>query len=65
MSILTREVTVDLHEVKAFAERAHEGQQRSFTGEPYPVHPRRIGDAIIEERGNQVLASAGYLHDVL
>ena len=56
---------MDLSEVKAFARRAHAGQERSFTDKPYFVHPRRVGDAILEERQDEALAAAGYLHDVL
>lgn len=55
-----------LQRAEAFATKAHEGQKRKYTGEPYVEHPRRVVAALrangIEEE--DVLAAA-WLHDVI
>ena len=58
---------IDLEEVDAFAEAAHEGQKR-LSGEPYIVHPRAVR-AILEEEFSDhvddVTLAIALLHDVL
>lgn len=58
---------IDLEEVDAFAEAAHEGQKR-LSGEPYIVHPRAVR-AILEEEFpdhvDDVTLAIALLHDVL
>jgi guanosine-3',5'-bis(diphosphate) 3'-pyrophosphohydrolase len=58
---------IDLEEVDAFAEAAHEGQRR-FSGAPYIVHPRSVR-AILErefpEAVDDVTLAIALLHDVL
>ncbi len=58
---------IDLEEVDAFAEAAHESQTR-FSGEPYIVHPRAVR-AILEEEFPEpvedVTLAVALLHDVL
>lgn len=59
--------TVDLEEVDAFAEAAHEGQTRS-SGEPYVSHPRavrRILEEEFPETVDDVTLAIALLHDVL
>lgn len=51
----------------AFAEAAHRGQVRKFSGEPYIRHPERVAGILrtfgYYERDD--LISAAYLHDVV
>src|SRR5688572_28196694 len=58
---------LDLEEVDAFAEGAHEGQVRA-SGEPYVTHPRAVR-AILEdefpEPVDDVTLAIALLHDVL
>jgi (p)ppGpp synthase/HD superfamily hydrolase len=56
---------MDLNEVRHFARQAHEGQSRKFQDEPYWVHPKRVGDQILEELKDKQLAATGYLHDTI
>lgn len=50
---------------RCFAIAAHAGQQRKYTGEPYWHHSREVGELIAVNSPDGVLASAGWLHDVL
>lgn len=58
---------IDLEEVDAFAEAAHEGQRR-FSGAPYIVHPRGVR-AVLErefpEEVDDATLAIALLHDVL
>lgn len=58
---------IDLEEVDAFAEAAHEGQTRA-SGEPYILHPRAVR-SILENEFPEPVADAtlaiALLHDVL
>jgi guanosine-3',5'-bis(diphosphate) 3'-pyrophosphohydrolase len=58
---------IDLEEVDAFAEAAHEGQFRA-SGEPYIAHPRAVR-AILEEEFPEAVddgtLAIALLHDVL
>lgn len=50
-----------------FATKAHEGQKRDFTGEPYITHPIDVAQIIVDDfkiADPEVIASA-YLHDVI
>ena len=58
---------IDLEEVDAFAEAAHEGQER-ISGEPYIVHPRAVRTILEEEFPedvDDVTLAIALLHDVL
>lgn len=58
---------IDLEEVDAFAEAAHEGQQR-FSGAPYIVHPRAVRTILEQEFPDEVddpTLAIALLHDVL
>lgn len=49
-----------------FAEAAHEGQMRKYTGDPYVTHPARVV-ILLSEVGlsNQYALAAAMLHDVV
>lgn len=51
----------------SFAEAAHRGQVRKFSGEPYIRHPERVADLLrtFGYYDRDDLISAAYLHDVL
>ncbi len=49
-----------------FAERAHEGQSRWFTGEPYVRHPCRVAARVLLIPGaTEAMVLAALLHDVV
>ncbi|MCT1902765.1 HD domain-containing protein [Oceanobacillus sojae] len=50
---------------KAFATKAHQGQVRKNSSEPYITHPIRVGERLEKEGCSDDLISAGYLHDVV
>lgn len=50
-----------------FAEAAHKGQVRKYTGEPYIAHPARVVD-LLKLLGGEVsgeMIAAAWLHDVI
>lgn len=54
-----------LQHIKAFAAKAHEGQQRKYTSEPYIVHPVRVMEMVKQYNDDVCVLSAALLHDVL
>ena len=48
-----------------FAAKAHAGQKRKYTGEPYIVHPIAVSDRVRMAGGNANMVAAALLHDVL
>lgn len=48
-----------------FATRAHRGQQRKYTGEPYMVHPISVARMVYEVGGSPHAICAALLHDVV
>ncbi|HLS09067.1 HD domain-containing protein [Lentibacillus sp.] len=50
---------------KEFAEKAHEGQTRKSSGDPYITHPIRVAERLEKSGFSDELVSAGYLHDVV
>jgi (p)ppGpp synthase/HD superfamily hydrolase len=54
-----------VQKAKRFAETAHEGQFRKYTGEPYFVHPERVALRVTSYTGKYYVRAAAYLHDVL
>jgi (p)ppGpp synthase/HD superfamily hydrolase len=57
-----------LNDVLAFANKAHSGQKRKYTGEDYIVHPMRVALAGIYAGGhtaNRTAVAAALLHDVV
>lgn len=50
----------------ALAVRAHEGQKRKYTGQPYVTHPARVAGRVALIPGvTEEMVAAAYLHDVL
>jgi (p)ppGpp synthase/HD superfamily hydrolase len=54
-----------IEKVKEFAGKAHEGQKRKYTPEPYIVHPVRVMQLCKEYTSSIPVLSAALLHDVL
>lgn len=50
---------------KAFAIKAHEGQHRKTSKEPYITHPIRVAERLETIDSSEDLICAGYLHDVV
>lgn len=48
-----------------FARKAHEGQKRKSTNEPYIVHPLEVAQILRENGAPELLQIAGLLHDTL
>jgi (p)ppGpp synthase/HD superfamily hydrolase len=55
--------TLDL--VEQFASKAHHGQERKYTPEPFVVHPIRVMHTCKEYTNDVCMLSAALLHDVL
>lgn len=49
----------------AFAEEAHRGQVRKYTGEPYIVHPRAVATTVARFDTTPNMIVAALLHDVV
>jgi guanosine-3',5'-bis(diphosphate) 3'-pyrophosphohydrolase len=54
-----------LEQIKDFADRAHDGQQRKYTPERYIVHPVRVMEICREYSQELPVLAAALLHDVL
>lgn len=51
---------------KEFARKAHVGQFRKYTGEPYIVHPFRVAAKVLSlPEATEDMVAAAYLHDVI
>lgn len=50
---------------KTFAENAHQGQQRKFSGQPYWYHPVRVAHTVQEHGGSEEAVVAAYVHDTV
>ena len=48
-----------------FAQTAHEGQERKFSGNPYHYHPRRVAGLLKALDASEKVIAAGFLHDTL
>lgn len=48
-----------------FANIAHEGQERKYTGEPYINHPIAVAELVRTAGGTPEMIAAAYLHDVV
>lgn len=49
----------------AFATKAHEGQTRKYTGEPYINHPKAVSDMLRKHGLSKDVQAAAILHDVV
>ena len=54
-----------IEKVKEFAKKAHDGQRRKYTPEPYIVHPVRVMELCKEYTSSVPVLCAALLHDVL
>lgn len=53
-------------EAARFANNAHFGQRRKYTGEPYIVHPARVASRVILlPYAMEAMVAAAWLHDVV
>ncbi|SFB05290.1 HD domain-containing protein [Lentibacillus halodurans] len=50
---------------KHFAAKAHEGQTRKSSNDPYITHPIRVAEQLEEAGFSDEIICAGYLHDVV
>jgi (p)ppGpp synthase/HD superfamily hydrolase len=50
---------------RTFAGRAHRGQVRKYTGEPYINHPVEVADIVRRHNGSPEMIAAALLHDVV
>lgn len=48
-----------------FAAKAHDGQQRKYTGAPYITHPIAVAETVRLVHGTEVMVAAALLHDVV
>ena len=48
-----------------FAEKAHEGQVRKYTGEPYFNHCKEVAEIVSTVTGSEWMIAAAFLHDVV
>lgn len=49
----------------AFADEAHHGQVRKYTGEPYVTHVARVARIVASHNGTDEMIAAALLHDVI
>jgi len=49
----------------SFAEKAHEGQKRKYTGEPYINHPVEVAQIVASVTDDCETICAAFLHDVI
>jgi hypothetical protein len=53
-------------DARAFSERAHAGQSRKYTGEPYATHPAAVASMVAHLPGaTEEMVVAAYLHDTI
>ncbi len=50
---------------RAMATRAHTGQVRKYTGEPYIIHPEEVAGIVAEAGLPPPVVAAAWLHDVI
>ena len=48
-----------------FATKAHEGQVRKYTGEPYIVHPLEVAEIVKTVEHTEEMLMAAVLHDTV
>jgi len=54
-----------IEKAKAFATKAHEGQVRKYTGEPYISHPLAVADIVASVTDDEEMICAAILHDTV
>ena len=58
---------MELEFVKSFASKAHSGQLRKYTEEPYVNHPIRVSEVLLDlyPQATEAMVKAAILHDVV
>lgn len=54
-----------VRKAQKFATRAHKGQVRKYTGEPYIVHPIAVAETVRIHGGSDEMVAAAMLHDTI
>lgn len=54
-----------IEQAQLFCEKAHSGQVRKYTGEPYAVHPKAVALIVAEVTADADMICAALLHDVV
>ena len=54
-----------IKKARKFATRAHKGQVRKYTGEPYIVHPIAVAETVRIHGGSDEMVAAAMLHDTI
>ncbi len=54
-----------LDTVRNFASKAHQGQMRKYTPDPYIVHPIRVSEIVMPYNSRLPVLAAALLHDVV
>src|SRR5687768_6757143 len=54
-----------IEKAKTYAEQAHTGQTRKYTGEPYFAHLERVANKTAYYSGKPEVVAAAYLYNVL
>ena len=54
-----------VRKAQQFAAKAHEGQKRKYTEEPYVYHPMRVAFWVATALGDPEVTAAALLHDVV
>jgi guanosine-3',5'-bis(diphosphate) 3'-pyrophosphohydrolase len=54
-----------IYDTIQFAKKAHEGQYRKYTGEPYIVHPIAVAGLVASITNDQDMINAAILHDIV
>jgi len=54
-----------IEKAKAFATKAHDGQVRKYSGEPYITHPLAVADIVASVRSDESMIVAAILHDTV
>jgi (p)ppGpp synthase/HD superfamily hydrolase len=57
--------TQSLETIREFATRAHRGQLRKYTDQPYIVHPIEVERLVTLAHGSMAMRAAALLHDVI
>jgi (p)ppGpp synthase/HD superfamily hydrolase len=54
-----------LYKAVQLAYSSHKGQKRTYTGEPYIMHPKRVSELVATVTDEVAILSAAWLHDVV
>lgn len=58
-------VSLLIEKARQLAHRAHDGQRRKYTGEPYIVHPEAVAKIVSSVTDDPHVIAAAWLHDVV